>query len=74
MALMASTVYDALREAGASDEKARRAAEEVVERDKDINVLKADVGVLKWMMGTMIGLQIATLGIILSYALNHMAK
>lgn len=47
MALMAGTVYEALREAGASEDKARRAAEEVVERDRDINALKTDVSVLR---------------------------
>lgn len=74
MALTAGTVYEALREAGASEDKARRAAEDVVERDRDINALKTDVSVLKWMMGTMIALQLATLGVILSYALNPMVR
>lgn len=47
---------------------------EVVERDRNVNALKTDVSVLKWMMGTMMALQLATLGIILSYDLSHMVR
>lgn len=71
---MAGTVYEALREPGASEDKSRRPAEEVVERDRDINALKTDVSVLKWMMGPMIALQLATPSVILSYALDHMVR
>ena len=74
MALTAGTVHEALREAGASEDKARRAAEDVVERDRDIGALKTDVSVFKWMMGTMIALQLATLWVILSYALDPMVR
>lgn len=70
MALMAGAVDEALREAGVSEDKARRAAEEVVERDRGLDALKTGVSVLKWMTGTMIALQLATLGVILSDALN----
>lgn len=58
MALMMGSVYDALKEAGVGDEKARKAAEEVAGYDNAVNtldrkvtVLDGRVTMLQWMVG-----------------------
>jgi hypothetical protein len=58
MATMISEVYDALKEAGASEEKARQAAEAIAgyetrfgRIENDLTLLKGDVALLKWMVG-----------------------
>ena len=49
MATMISEVYDALREAGASEEKSRKAAEAIAAYDNRFNKIEQDLAVLKWM-------------------------
>jgi hypothetical protein len=72
MSTMISEVYDAFREAGASEEKSRKAAEAVaafdtrfhnLERsmDKRFSDLERDMAVLKWMVGFNLAIGIATL-------------
>ena len=51
MALMLSSLYDALIDAGASEEKARRAAEEAAQYAARFARLEADVSLVKWMVG-----------------------
>jgi len=51
MATMISEVYDALLEAGASQEKARKAAEAVANYDTRFNKVEQDLAVLRWMVG-----------------------
>jgi hypothetical protein len=58
MAVMLSRTYDALVAAGAPEEKARAAAEELaayenrfVKIEQDLAVIKADMTALKWMLG-----------------------
>lgn len=58
MALMLAKTYGALVEAGASEEKAREAAEEIAEYErrfgtieKDLADVKGDLRLLKWMVG-----------------------
>ena len=51
MSTMMSEVYDALKEAGSSDEKARAAAIAVTHYDLGISNIKADLMLLKWMIG-----------------------
>ena len=48
---MNSEVYAALIDAGASDDKAREAAESVAQYDSDIAEIKASLLLLKWMVG-----------------------
>ena len=48
---MNSEVYAALIDAGASDDKAREAAESVARYDSDIAEIKASLLLLKWMVG-----------------------
>jgi hypothetical protein len=49
MATLISEVYDALREAGASEEKSRKAAEAIAAYDNRFNKIEQDLAVLKWM-------------------------
>jgi hypothetical protein len=61
MAMMISEVYDALIEAGASEEKARKAAEAVAQYENRLSKMEGDLGLLKWMVGTNI---LVTLGVL----------
>ena len=48
---MLSSLYDALIDAGASEEKARKAAEEAAQYEARFTRLEADVSLVKWMVG-----------------------
>ena len=72
MALMSSELYDALLEAGASEAKARKAAEAVAAYDNRFTVLEGKIDTLRaevkgemawtrWLMGTNI---VLTLGVL----------
>lgn len=54
-------VYDALREAGASEERSRAAAEAVANYDDRLSSLGSDVSLLKWMAGFNVALSVAVL-------------
>ena len=51
MSIMISGLYNALKEAGVSDEKAINAAQEVASYDNRIGKIEKDLAVLKWMVG-----------------------
>ena len=51
MAIMLSKTYEALRAAGAPDEKARDAAVEIATYENPLANIEADVRLLKWMVG-----------------------
>ena len=58
MPIMLSKTYDAFKAAGAPDDKAREAAEELAgysnrfaKIEQDLAVVKADTTALKWMIG-----------------------
>ena len=55
MAVMISEFYDALKEAGASDEKSRKAAEAIASYENRLSRIEQDLAVLKWMVGVVIG-------------------
>lgn len=73
MTTMVAEVYDALREAGASEEKARRAAEALAQYDDRfgridsrlagiegrLTGMDARLSMLQWAVGLLIALQIA---------------
>ena len=44
-------LYDALKEAGATDEKARAAAQALANHDNRFSKVEPDLLVLKWMVG-----------------------
>ncbi|HSX79902.1 MAG TPA: integrase [Candidatus Saccharimonadia bacterium] len=50
MPLMSAELYDALIEAGASEEKARKAAEAVAAYDNRFAALERKLDVLTWMV------------------------
>lgn len=56
MSLMLASLYDALREGGANDEKARKAAEEVASYDNRLSGLEGKMTLLQWMVGVNIAL------------------
>ena len=54
MATMISEVYDALLEAGASQEKARKAAEAIAGYEQRFNKVETELVLIKWMLGVVI--------------------
>ena len=54
MAVMLSKTYDALIAAGAPENKARDAAEELAAYENRFARIETDLTVLKWMMGVQI--------------------
>ena len=61
MSTMISEVYDALKEAGASEEKARKAAEAVASYENRFARIEGDLGVVKWMLGFNLAMTVAVL-------------
>ena len=51
MTTMIAEVYDALKSAGAEDDKARAAATAIADYQRDIADLRGDVRLIKWMVG-----------------------
>jgi hypothetical protein len=60
--LMNAEVYDALRDAGASEEKARAAAQSIAQYDDRLARVERRLDVLTWMVGTNVVLTLAILG------------
>ena len=54
MGVMIAEVYEALREAGASEGKAKAAAESLAGYENRFSKIEADLLVLKWMLGVVI--------------------
>ncbi len=51
MTTMNAEVYDALKDAGASEDKARSAAESVSEYDGAIGRISSELRLIRWMVG-----------------------
>ncbi len=51
MSTMEAKVFEAFRSAGAAADKASAAAQALSRRDSEVASLKADVQLLKWMVG-----------------------
>ena len=51
MATMVTEVYDALIEAGASEEKARKAAGVLADYDREFADIRGDLKLMKWIQG-----------------------
>ena len=64
MALQLGALRDALIEAGATPEKAAKAAEEVAAYENRFAKVEADVNLLKWMVGLLIALQLVSFGML----------
>ena len=63
MTTMISEVYEAFRAAGVSEDQARKAAEpmsgeanatksDIIKLDKELALVRSDITLLKWMVGT----------------------
>jgi len=59
---MLGNLHEALVEAGAGEETARKAAEELAGYDNRFSKLEADVGLLKWMVGFNLAGTVTVLG------------
>ena len=65
MAMMLSKTYEALKEAGASDKKAREAAEEIAGFENRLATIEADIKLLKRMAGVNLAFSMAVLVVVL---------
>ena len=54
MAIMIAEVYEALKEAGASEAKARAAAESLANYENRFSKIEADLLIVKWMLGVVL--------------------
>lgn len=61
MTMMITELYDALKDAGAAEDKARKAAETVAAYENRFSRIETDLTVLKWMVGFNLA---ATLGVL----------
>ncbi len=61
MANMVAELYDALRDAGASEDKARAAATAIADYDARLGKIEADLNLLKWMVGMNVAMTLAIL-------------
>ncbi len=61
MANMQSEVYEAFRSIDIPEDKAMKAAGALARRDDDVGALKADVQLIKWMLGFVLAMLVAIL-------------
>lgn len=61
MSTMIFEVYDALKDAGATEEKAKKAAESLANYESRFNKVESELNLLKWMVGFNVGLSVAIL-------------
>ncbi len=61
MSTMIFEVYDALKVAGATEEKAKKTAESLANYESRFNKVESELNLLKWMVGFNIGLSVAIL-------------
>ncbi len=71
MAMMAGTLYAALKAANVPESHASAAAEEATGYENRFQRVETELGIPKWMMGTMIALQLGTIGTIVGFAINN---
>ena len=61
MTTMIREVYEALKEAGASEEKAAKAAEAIASYESRFNKVETDLALIKWMVGFNLAISVAIL-------------
>jgi hypothetical protein len=61
MTTMIFEVYDALKEAGASEDKAKKAAEALAAYENRFNKFESDLNLLKWMVGFNLAISVGML-------------
>lgn len=61
MSTMIFEVYDPLKDSGATEEKAKKAAESLAHYESRFNKVESELTLLKWMVGFNVGLSVAIL-------------
>lgn len=61
MSTMIFEVYDALKEAGATEDKAKKAAEALAAYENRFNRVENDLNLLKWMVGFNLAISVGML-------------
>ncbi|MBD3766856.1 MAG: integrase [Gammaproteobacteria bacterium] len=61
MSTMIFEVYDALKDAGATEVKAKKAVESLANYESRFNKVESELTLLKWMVGFNIGLSVVIL-------------
>ena len=61
MTTMIREVYEALKEACASEEKAAKAAEAIASYESRFNKVETDLALIKWMVGFNLAISVAIL-------------
>lgn len=61
MSTMIFEVYDALKEAGATEDKAKKAAEALAAYENRFNKVENDLNPLKWMVGFNLAISVGVL-------------
>jgi hypothetical protein len=64
MSVMIAELYDALKEAGASEEKARAAAKTMADYENRFNKIDAELQLMKWMIGGCLALSVTVIGLL----------
>jgi len=67
MATMISELYDALKAAGAPEDKARKAAEVVAGYENRFVHLEADLALVKWMLAFNLAMTVVVLTLLLRH-------
>ncbi len=62
MSTMQSEVFEAFRSIDIPEDKALKAAGALAKRDDDVTGLKADVQLMKWVVGFVLAFQVAFVG------------
>lgn len=65
MTIMLSKTYDALKAAGAPDDKAREAAEEIAGYENRLAGIESEPKLVKWMIGFNLALSVAVVILLL---------
>ncbi len=65
MAIMLSKTYDALKAAGAPDDQAREAPEEIAGYENRLSGIEAELKLVKWMIGFNLALSVAVVFLLL---------
>lgn len=64
MSTMVYEVYDALKAAGAPEDKAKAAAEAIGNYDNRFSKIETEIAILKWMVGANLAMTMFIVGIV----------
>lgn len=66
MSIMIAELYDALKEAGASEEKSRAAAKALADYESRFNKIDTELQLIKWMLAGCLALSGTLVGLLLN--------